>query len=148
MTYSQITTDVSPDSPAETSAPHSDTGYANGQRPPGGNGFRRGGARHVLARVEELGGSASWVTWAILGSAVAALASFRPLIHQTSTDTIAHFQIKNGVTHVLWVPRTSSTSCDQVIFADQASDASLSCYAVLLKVDRFGWRFQWGGAVQ
>jgi hypothetical protein len=38
----------------------------------------------------------------------------------------------------LWVPETSSTSCDQVIFVDQASDASLSCYAVLLKVDWFG----------
>jgi hypothetical protein len=38
----------------------------------------------------------------------------------------------------VWVPETSSTSCDQVIFVDQASDASLSCYAVLLKVDWFG----------
>lgn len=99
MTYSQITTDVSPDSPAESNTPPSETGYANGHRMPGGNGFPGSGARHVLARVQELGESASWVTWAILGSAVAALASFRPLIHQTSTDTIAHFQIKDGVIH-------------------------------------------------
>ena len=33
---------------------------------------------------------------------------------------------------------TSSTSCDQAVFVDQAPDASLSCYAVLLKVNRFG----------
>jgi hypothetical protein len=38
----------------------------------------------------------------------------------------------------LWVPETSSTSCDQAIFVDQAADASLSSYAVLLKVDWFG----------
>ena len=38
----------------------------------------------------------------------------------------------------LWVPRTSSTSCDQAIFVVQASGASLSCYAVLLTVDWFG----------
>jgi hypothetical protein len=35
------------------------------------------------------------------------------------------------------VPRTSSTSCDQAIFVDQAADASLSSYAVLLKIDWF-----------
>ena len=40
--------------------------------------------------------------------------------------------------YVLWVPETSSTSCDQVIFVDQASDGSLSSDAVLLKIDRFG----------
>ena len=38
----------------------------------------------------------------------------------------------------LWVPETLSTSCDQVIFVDQASDASLSSDAVLLKIGRFG----------
>ena len=37
-----------------------------------------------------------------------------------------------------WVPKTSSRSCDQAIFVDQATDATLSCYAVLLKIDRFG----------
>ena len=38
----------------------------------------------------------------------------------------------------LCVPKTSSTSCDQAIFVDQATDASLPPEAVLLKVDRFG----------
>jgi hypothetical protein len=38
----------------------------------------------------------------------------------------------------VYVPKTSSASCDQAIFVDQATDANLSCYAVLLKVDRFG----------
>jgi hypothetical protein len=37
----------------------------------------------------------------------------------------------------LWMPETSSTSCDQVIFVDQASGASLSSDAVLLKIDWF-----------
>ena len=39
---------------------------------------------------------------------------------------------------VLWVPKISSTSSDQAIFVDQATDASLPSDAVLLKVDRFG----------
>ena len=34
----------------------------------------------------------------------------------------------------LWVPRTSSTSRDQAIFVDQATDASLSSCAVLLEI--------------
>jgi hypothetical protein len=38
----------------------------------------------------------------------------------------------------LCVPRTTSTSCDQAIFVDQATDASLSSYAGLLKIDWFG----------
>ena len=48
----------------------------------------------------------------------------------------------------LWVPRTSSTSRDQAILVDQTTDASLSPDAVLLKIDRFGQRFQWRRAVQ
>jgi hypothetical protein len=36
------------------------------------------------------------------------------------------------------VPITSSTSCDQVIFVDQAADVSVSSDAVLVEVDRFG----------
>ena len=38
----------------------------------------------------------------------------------------------------LCVPKTSSTSCDQAIFVDQATDASLFSDAVLVEVDRFG----------
>jgi hypothetical protein len=45
-------------------------------------------------------------------------------------------------------PKTSSKSCDQAIFVDQATDASVSSDAVLLKIDRFGQRFQRRGAVQ
>ena len=36
------------------------------------------------------------------------------------------------------VPKTSSRSCDQAIFVNQATDASLPSEVVLLKVDRFG----------
>ena len=39
---------------------------------------------------------------------------------------------------VLCVPETLSTSCDQAIFVDQATDASLPSDAVVLKGDRFG----------
>jgi transposase len=37
----------------------------------------------------------------------------------------------------LCAPKTSSTSCDQAIFVDQATDASLSPDAVLVEVGRF-----------
>jgi hypothetical protein len=49
---------------------------------------------------------------------------------------------------VLWlapalcVPKISSTSRDQAIFVDQATDTSLSADPVLRKIDRFGQRFQ------
>lgn len=39
---------------------------------------------------------------------------------------------------MLWVPRTSSTSCDQAVFVDQAADASLSSDVVLVEVGWFG----------
>ena len=42
----------------------------------------------------------------------------------------------------MWVPRTSSTSRDQAILVNQATDASLSSDEALLKIDRFGQRFQ------
>ena len=38
----------------------------------------------------------------------------------------------------LWVPRTSSTSRDQAVFADHATDASLPPDPVLIKIDLFG----------
>ena len=38
----------------------------------------------------------------------------------------------------LCVPKTSSTSCDQAIFVDQATDVSLSSDAVLVEIDRLG----------
>ncbi len=41
-------------------------------------------------------------------------------------------------TQRLWVPRTSSMSCDQPVFVDHATDASVPSDAVLLKVGPFG----------
>jgi hypothetical protein len=41
-----------------------------------------------------------------------------------------------------------SKSCQQAIFVDLATDASVSSDAVLLKIDGFGQRFQRRGAVQ
>jgi hypothetical protein len=38
----------------------------------------------------------------------------------------------------LWVPRTLSTSCDQAVFVDHATDASVPSDTVLLKINRFG----------
>ena len=48
----------------------------------------------------------------------------------------------------LCVPKTSSTSCDQAIFVDQATDARPSSNAVLTEIDRPRERFQRRGAVQ
>ena len=48
----------------------------------------------------------------------------------------------------LWVPRTSSTSCDQAVFVDHATDTGLFSDSVLLKIDRFGERFQRRSRVQ
>jgi hypothetical protein len=39
---------------------------------------------------------------------------------------------------LMWVPTTSSTSCDQVIFVDQATDVSLFSDAIQVEVDRLG----------
>jgi hypothetical protein len=41
----------------------------------------------------------------------------------------------------------SSKSCDQAIFVDQATDASLSSDTVLTEIGRLGQRFQRRGAV-
>jgi hypothetical protein len=38
----------------------------------------------------------------------------------------------------LCVPKTSSTSCDQAIFVNQATEASLFSDAVLVGIDRVG----------
>jgi hypothetical protein len=47
-------------------------------------------------------------------------------------------QRTDGTVLLLWVPKTSSTSRDQVIFVDRAVGARLPSDAVLLKIDRFG----------
>ena len=38
----------------------------------------------------------------------------------------------------LWVPITSSTSCDQAVFVDRAAGGSVSSDAVLVEIDRLG----------
>jgi hypothetical protein len=43
---------------------------------------------------------------------------------------------------------TSSALCDQAVFSDRATGASVPSDAVLLKIDRFGQRFQRRGTVQ
>ena len=54
------------------------------------------------------------------------------------SSTIADLTEERRAVLDLWVPRTSSTSCDQAIFVDHAADARVSSDTVLLKVDRFG----------
>jgi hypothetical protein len=48
----------------------------------------------------------------------------------------------------LYVPKTSSASCDRAIFVDQATGASAFSYAVLVEVDKLRQWFQRGGCVQ
>src|ERR1019366_3695948 len=59
----------------------------------------------------------------------------------------AQFLVKRIAMRVC-VPKTSSTSCDQAIFVDQATDVSVFSDAVLVEADRFGQRLQRRGAVQ
>jgi hypothetical protein len=58
------------------------------------------------------------------------LASNCPDITQQPAHTQAPFR--------LYVPETSSMSCDQVIFVYQATDASLSSDAVIVESGQFG----------
>ncbi len=64
-----------------------------------------------------------------------------PSMLRTGDDLVAFYLSPD-----LCVPKTSSKSCDQAIFVDQATDASVSSDAILLKIDRFGQRFQRRGA--
>ena len=48
----------------------------------------------------------------------------------------------------LCVPKTASTACDQAIFVDRATDASVFSYAVLVEAGRLRQRFQRCGCVQ
>jgi hypothetical protein len=43
-----------------------------------------------------------------------------------------------GAEFEVCVPKTWSTSCDQAVFVDQATDMSPFSDAVLVEVDRFG----------
>src|SRR3979411_1667181 len=78
----------------------------------------------------------------------AANKTHRPPPHLTSRVTPAKMNGSVASCYRVCVPKTSSKSCDQAIFVDQATGASLSSDAVPLKIDRFGQRFQRRGAVQ
>jgi hypothetical protein len=54
------------------------------------------------------------------------------------SSTIADLTEERRAVLDLWVPRTSSTSCDQAIFVDHATDSRAPSDTVLLKVDGFG----------
>jgi hypothetical protein len=49
---------------------------------------------------------------------------------------------------MLYVPKTSSTSCHQAVLVDQASGMGLPSDAVPVEIDRFGQRFQRRSCVQ
>jgi hypothetical protein len=68
--------------------------------------------------------------WVAGGGAVALVnAADLVLLHSGSILSIV-------VSRALWVPTISSTSRDQAIFVDRATDASLPPYAVLPENDR------------
>jgi hypothetical protein len=50
----------------------------------------------------------------------------------------ASLQVEDSGVTPLCVPKTSSTSCDQAVFVDQATGAGLPSYAVPGEIDRFG----------
>jgi hypothetical protein len=58
----------------------------------------------------------------------------------------AHYGGTIRLLQPLCVPRTSSMSCDQAIFVDHATDASLSSYAVPVEIDRSGRDFSGAAA--
>lgn len=60
------------------------------------------------------------------------------LTHCTPADDLLRQLAAETREAVLCVPKSSSTSCDQAVFVDQATDASLRSDAVVLKVGRFG----------
>jgi hypothetical protein len=72
--------------------------------------------------------------------------SFRPGVRQSWCQLRLDSYPSASLT--LCVPKTSSTSSEQAIFPDRGTSVSLSSDAVLLKIDRFGQRFQRRGAVQ
>jgi hypothetical protein len=53
-------------------------------------------------------------------------------------DLVALQRHRDRITPGLCVPKTPSTLCDQVILADQATDARPSSYAVPRKIGRLG----------
>lgn len=103
MTYSPAGTHVPADPPPGVAPSSSDKENANDPGPPSGPAFPYTSKGGILGVAEQIGAPASWVTWAILGSAVAGLASFRPLIYQTNASMLAQVQVKSGVSQASFV---------------------------------------------
>jgi len=74
-------------------------------------------------------------TGSILGLPVVQSATSLVTIQRSGST---HQAKVNGAGELMCVPKTLSTSCDQAILVDQAADASLPSYAVVLKRVRFG----------
>jgi hypothetical protein len=62
----------------------------------------------------------------------------RPIQTDHSGSSRATNEPQPRTTVILCVPITSSTSCHQAIFVDQAADPSLSSDAVQVEIDRLG----------
>ena len=86
--------------------------------------------------------------WASPRSVRASGAPHHVLLPESGFSDQCADDLVEGLGLAVWVPITPSTSCDQAIFVDQATDGSLSSDAVLVEIDRFGQRFQRRGAVQ
>ena len=85
----------------------------------------------------------------VVGGGVGGAAAVVELRREGFDGGITLISAENTVPYErLCVPKTLSTSCDQVIFVDQATDARLSSDAVLTEIDRLGERLQRRGAAQ
>jgi hypothetical protein len=82
----------------------------------GTNGFCRAG---LAGSAEAISAPGDGSTTTVNGSVITSEAALNPDVY-------------------LCVPKTSSTSCGQAVFVDQATDASLSSDAVLSEIDRLG----------
>ena len=60
------------------------------------------------------------------------------LLEYADLDAYFRWRDTSWQAAVLCVPRTLSTSCDQAVFVDQATDSRVSPDVVSLKIDRFG----------
>jgi riboflavin biosynthesis pyrimidine reductase len=72
---------------------------------------------------------------AVTGGTIARQCLDLGLLDEVAVDLVP---VVMGEGNRLCVPKTLSTSCDQAVFIDQATDASLPSDAVVLKVDQFG----------
>jgi hypothetical protein len=75
---------------------------------------------------------------ALLRWSIAAWQETGSVTTRAMTSVFSGFRFPPEVISMVWVPRISSTSCDQAVFVDHAADARVSSDTVLLKIDRFG----------